>query len=635
MSYTKPESSGRRVAWQLQAIEANRQGDSEKMKEAFDFSRKGSNINQKIVSGAYGGYKFPTWGNLYGGNVSGQTMLHLAVRPDNECYSNRYLIAKTLVQNLKIDTSIRDEHELPARKMSDKAQQLVDAVHPLKRWTEDDCVAWLEGLGEWTKKNKQWSQHFLDSSVTGNLLVTFLEEEHTKAFTHWLEKTHSDLAHREVYNSERGYVRQGLKQLLKEFKQANAYRRQQEKPFILEARRVKRIEHREERKEMALMAYEESQQREDEETEERAENDEEEEQKWVSLEGEVNGQIRAKQAEEAELQGRVDSLEQRSADPSIDSSDSKGKKRSKSMIAKQEASDAAAKQDLQANLSGLKAELDGCQKEIKVLQDSLEVGQMKQDDRDMFQEWLKVNDELRELDLDFLYDTVDIEDMEEVISAYPNICKDEEQRMEKLSLVEERNELRKVLDEKYWNFSVEDKRLYLCSIRVTLCENELPRLNERGVNISEEMEELGEGEDAELRFAELDSLQGYVSRRRYHRGEVLLPALIEARDAVRRRIEMKKQAERAEAEREEQEERRRVGREEELKRVKEMGEAGKGGEDNEEEEGGFRVQVGSSSEGSEDDDSDDSGLSDDDEDEDGDQGSHDDSDDAFGSDEDN
>ena len=61
------------------------------------------------------------------------------------------------------------------------------------------------------------------------------------------------------------------------------------------------------------------------------------------------------------------------------------------------------------------------------MQDSLEVGQMKQDDRDMFQEWLEVNDELRELDLDFLYDTVDIEDMEEVISAYPNICKDEEQ----------------------------------------------------------------------------------------------------------------------------------------------------------------------------------------------------------------
>ena len=80
--------------------------------QAFDFSRKGSNINQQIVGGAYGGYKFPTWGNLYGGNVLGQTMLHLAVRPDNECYANRYLIAKTLVQDLKIDTSIRDEHEV-------------------------------------------------------------------------------------------------------------------------------------------------------------------------------------------------------------------------------------------------------------------------------------------------------------------------------------------------------------------------------------------------------------------------------------------------------------------------------------------------------------------------------------------
>ena len=84
MSYTKPESSGRRVSWQLQALEANRQGDAEKMKEAFDPSRKGSNINCVTVSGAYGGYRFPTWGKYYGGNPNGQSMLHLVVRPDNE-----------------------------------------------------------------------------------------------------------------------------------------------------------------------------------------------------------------------------------------------------------------------------------------------------------------------------------------------------------------------------------------------------------------------------------------------------------------------------------------------------------------------------------------------------------------------
>ncbi|GMH94014.1 hypothetical protein TrST_g4047 [Triparma strigata] len=633
MSYVKPGSSGRRVAWQLQAIEANRQGDSDKMKEAFDFSRKGSNINQRIVGGAYGGYKFPTWGNLYGGNVLGQTMLHLAVRPDNECYANRYLIAKTLVQDLKIDTSIRDEHELPARKMSDKAQCLVDAVHPLKKWTEDDCLTWLEGLGEWTKKNKQWSQHFLDSGVTGALLVTFLEEEHTKAFTYWLEKTHSDLAHREVYKSERGYVRQGLKQLLKEFKQANAYRRQQEKPFILEARRVKRIEHREERKEMALMAYEESQQWEDEEVEERAEQDAEEEEKWVVLETEVNGQIRAKEDESAELQGQVDALEENIADPSIESAGSTGSKKGKK-AAQQEAAEAAAKQEQQATLSGLKAELDTCQKEIKALQESLEAGQMKKNDRDMFQEWLELNDELRELDLDFLYDTIDIEDMEEVISTYPNICKDEEQRMEKLALVGERNELRKVLDEKYWNYDVEEQRLHLCEMRVTLVENELPRLNERGIMISEEMEELGESEDAELRFAELDELQGYVSRRRYHRGEVLLPTLIEARDTVKRRISKKKEAEQAEAARIEKEARAKLGREEELKRVRDLGEDKKEDEDQSDEEQGFRVQVGSSSD---EDDSDDSGLTDedddDDDDDDNDEHDHEDSDDAFGSDE--
>jgi hypothetical protein len=133
----------------------------------------------------------------------------------------------------------------------------------------------------------------------------------------------------------------------------------------------------------------------------------------------------------------VEALEAKIADPSLasaDSQDSKGKKRRASVVAKEKEKEEVTKRENQANLSVLKDELNACQKEIKELKESLEEEEGKKADRVMFQEWLDLNDELRELAVDFLYDTIDIEDMEEVIGTYPNICKDEEQRMEKVRL---------------------------------------------------------------------------------------------------------------------------------------------------------------------------------------------------------
>jgi hypothetical protein len=172
------------------------------------------------------------------------------------------MIAKTLVHDLKIDTAILNEHNDPARMYGDTAQQLVDAVHPLKDWTLDDCLAWLMGLGEWANKNLQWREHFKKEEVTGALIVTFLEEEHTKAFTEWLARTHHDLANREAYHAERTYFKAGLKKLLAEFKKANAFRRKMEKPFIMEQRRLNRISDRKERKDLIRMQLEEEVQRE-------------------------------------------------------------------------------------------------------------------------------------------------------------------------------------------------------------------------------------------------------------------------------------------------------------------------------------------------------------------------------------
>ena len=53
---------------------------------------------------------------------------------------------------------------------------IVDAVHPLKLWSVSDCVVWLEGLGEWTRKNRQWTGLFEEKNVNGEVLVGFLAE---------------------------------------------------------------------------------------------------------------------------------------------------------------------------------------------------------------------------------------------------------------------------------------------------------------------------------------------------------------------------------------------------------------------------------------------------------------------------
>ena len=151
MSYTKPAPTDRRVSWALQALDGNRQGDVAKLRDAFSKKRPGSNVNTVTVNGAYGGFRFPTWGKKsgYGGDVAGETLLHLAVRDDNKCYPNRYMFAKCIVQELKICTSIVSEDGNVARKMGAEAQCIVDSVHPLKDWTVQDVLAWLDGLGDW------------------------------------------------------------------------------------------------------------------------------------------------------------------------------------------------------------------------------------------------------------------------------------------------------------------------------------------------------------------------------------------------------------------------------------------------------------------------------------------------------
>ena len=71
-----------RSSWQMECLEAMRKGDCGRLRVAF--GRKGANINLVTKEKAYGGFRYITWGkNSYGGDPDKQTLLHLAVRPDN------------------------------------------------------------------------------------------------------------------------------------------------------------------------------------------------------------------------------------------------------------------------------------------------------------------------------------------------------------------------------------------------------------------------------------------------------------------------------------------------------------------------------------------------------------------------
>ena len=74
-----------RSSWQMEALEAMRLGDVFRLRTVYE--RKGANVNLATKEKAYGGFRYITWGpKSYGGEPDGETMLHLAVRPDNGRY---------------------------------------------------------------------------------------------------------------------------------------------------------------------------------------------------------------------------------------------------------------------------------------------------------------------------------------------------------------------------------------------------------------------------------------------------------------------------------------------------------------------------------------------------------------------
>jgi len=134
-----------RQSWQMEVLEANRLGDVERLRVAF--KRPGANVNLRTAEGAYGGFRYATWGthsSYLGGNPSGESLLMLAARPDNAQYPNRREVLTMLIEEFDAERNYRNGNEKTARDLN---PLLMDEVHPLKRWTVEDAHSWAESAG--------------------------------------------------------------------------------------------------------------------------------------------------------------------------------------------------------------------------------------------------------------------------------------------------------------------------------------------------------------------------------------------------------------------------------------------------------------------------------------------------------
>lgn len=136
-----------RLSWAAETLEAHRKGDVDRIAAALDRvddkGRKESSLAIVTTRGGWGGFRYLTWGRAYGGDVDGETLLHLVVRPDASHYPHRYAIAKALVDR-EVNTTVRSEAGKTARDLN---KPLVDSVHPLAKWSNGDVTAWVTSCG--------------------------------------------------------------------------------------------------------------------------------------------------------------------------------------------------------------------------------------------------------------------------------------------------------------------------------------------------------------------------------------------------------------------------------------------------------------------------------------------------------
>jgi len=160
-----------RQSWQMEVLEANRIGDVERLRVAF--KRPGATVDLKTLEGAYGGFRYATWGtqsSYLGGNPSGESLLMLAARPDNAQYPHRREVLTMLIEEFDAERNYRNGNGKTARDMN---PLLMDEVHPLKRWTVQDALSWAESMGEKVKieHTKAWLTVFDAYQLDGRTLI--------------------------------------------------------------------------------------------------------------------------------------------------------------------------------------------------------------------------------------------------------------------------------------------------------------------------------------------------------------------------------------------------------------------------------------------------------------------------------
>ena len=176
-----------RAHWALEALEALRGGEVERLELALE--RPGADVNTVTTKGGYGGFRMLSWGDNYGGKPDGESLLHLAVRPENASNPNRFDIVAALVQK-GVDASLRNENEETARDLN---PGLLDAAYPVRRWSPLAVCAWATSVSKITaiQAPTSWAHLFWIYKISGEKLLK-ISQAHD-AFSHWVDDHLSDI----------------------------------------------------------------------------------------------------------------------------------------------------------------------------------------------------------------------------------------------------------------------------------------------------------------------------------------------------------------------------------------------------------------------------------------------------------
>lgn len=176
-----------RSSWQMEALEAMRLGDVFRLRTVYE--RKGANVNLATKEKAYGGFRYITWGpKSYGGEPDGETMLHLAVRPDNGRYPNRHEVVECLIE-AGVDVNLRSGDDRTPRDLN---TLLMDTVYPIKGWTVKDAHAFFLSAGKRVKVAHltSWLKVFDAYRVDGLAIMGMWSDQ---AFRTWVDERLADL----------------------------------------------------------------------------------------------------------------------------------------------------------------------------------------------------------------------------------------------------------------------------------------------------------------------------------------------------------------------------------------------------------------------------------------------------------